>query len=202
MTTLQTNRPRRVCAAILALLTITVAPIELSAQAALSCPPYTPPAGPNLLRNTDFEQAGPCGVATWWLSPIQNNCGVRSAAGDWFIHTGKKLDSVATSLVPSALPIGGGGRMVSIQAAGVESGIWQAPPAGLKKVMASAWVFVRSGHVVMGVQAVTAGPYSWSTKTKEWELLRVCTDGSVPVDWFFIYNWAPAGAISRWKALN
>ena len=83
--------------------------------------------------------------------------------------------------------------MIAVRAGGNEGGIYQtvATPA---KVMFSAWVFVNKGHVVIGTHAmVNQGPYSWSTKIGEWEQLRVCTDGSYPPGWFFIYNQDPTG---------
>lgn len=169
------------------------APIQLSGQSAGSCPDYVLPGGPNLLRNPDFELTGPCGLSTWWLGPNLHNCGVRSAARDWTIHSSNDDDPVWTTHLPSTLPIGGGARMIRIQAQGNESGVFQPLPGGLKKVIATVWVYVRTGRIVLGVQAMTIGPYAWSTKVNQWEQLRVCTNGAVPVDTFFVYNENPAG---------
>jgi hypothetical protein len=95
---------------------------------------------------------------------------------------------------PSTLPIGGMGRMFHIQAQGPESGVFQPfqMPNGAHSIMFSVWVTVVSGQVAIGTNAmVNVGPYAWSSKTGEWEELRVCTNGS-PVDMLFIYNenWA------------
>ena len=162
------------------------------AQAALQCPPYSPPAGPNLVLNPDFETVGPCGAVTQWAMG-NGNCGTNSAALNWNIHSSNQQTFIATAWVQTSLPIGGQAKMLRIVAKGNESGVWQTLPAGLTKVMATAWVNVRRGHVVMQATAGTTGPNSWNSKMNEWEELRVCTDGTVPVDTILVYTEDPTG---------
>src|SRR5437660_8692281 len=72
----------------------------LAAQCGVSCPPYTPPPGPNLLKNPDFDAVGPCGSMTWW-SMGNGNCPadpIASAAQDWKIHSSNSGDMVRTYL--------------------------------------------------------------------------------------------------------
>ena len=59
--------------------------------------------------------------------------------------------------------------------------------------MFQVWVYVRKGHVAIQANGGTTGPAAWSAKTNQWEELRVCTDGTVPVDIFLIYNEDPGG---------
>ena len=167
-------------------------PVRLAAQCGGDCPPFTPPSGPNLLANPDFEIVGPCGGFTWWFQN-QGNCGTNSAADVWQTHSSNQGALLRTTSVASTLPIGGQARMLRIIAGGNEGGVFQSVPLGPVKVMASVWVFVRRGHVVLGTDFATVGRYSWNTKVGEWELLRVCTDGSFSVDGFFVYNEDPAG---------
>ncbi|HEY7096623.1 MAG TPA: hypothetical protein VH437_07865 [Terriglobales bacterium] len=181
----------------LLILTLTLAmPCYLAAQANPTCPPFTPPPDPNLLVNPDFNTVGPCGTHTAWKMG-NSTCPsdpTASAAANWTIHSDNFGNLIRTALVTSTLPIGGGARMLRIHSDGSESGVFQTLPIGLTKVVGSAWVYVRKGHVVMQATAGLSGPSSWSTKTKEWELLRVCTDGFVPVDTFLVYNEDPAGS--------
>jgi hypothetical protein len=164
----------------------------LYAQCGIACPPFTPPTGPNLLTNPDFEIAGACPF-TWWFQG-NGNCGTNAAVQGWNIHSSNSGAAVVTTLMPTTLPLGGGTKMIHIITGGNEGGIWQQLPAGLTKVTASAWVFVRRGHVVMQSNGGNTGPSSWSTTTNQWEFLRVCTDGSVPVNMFIVYNEDPAGS--------
>jgi hypothetical protein len=121
------------------------------------------------------------------------NCGLASAALDWNTHSSNQGALIVTQQFASTLPIGGQTKMVHIAARGNEAGVWQSLPAGLTQVMVSAWVNVRRGHVVLQATAGNTGPASWNIKTNEWELLRVCTDGTVPVDTIVIYNEDPSG---------
>jgi hypothetical protein len=100
-------------------------------------------------------------------------------------------------MVPSTLLLGGAPRMLHIlQRHGGEGGIFQPLPPGLQKVVASAWVYVRRGHVVLQANSGNLGPSSWSTKHDEWELLRVCVDtaNGTPINWFIVWNEDPNGA--------
>ena len=91
------------------------------------------------------------------------------------------------------MPGPGGGRMLAVRAGGNEGGVYQLlnTPA---KVMFSVWVWVNRGKVVIGSHAmVNQSPYAWSTKTNEWEQLRICTNGANPTGMFFVYNQDPTG---------
>jgi hypothetical protein len=172
---------------------------QLSAQCPNSCPPYTPPNGPNLLQNPDFDTVGPCGTFTWWWQG-SSGCAANplsSAAQAWNVHSSNQGDYISIQMVPSTLPIGGSPRMLHIvQRQGGEGGIYQVLPLGLTKVMASAWVFVRRGHVVLQANGGATGPSSWNSKYGEWELLRVCVDtaNGTPINWFIVWNEDPNGA--------
>ena len=103
---------------------------------------------------------------TWWFQN-QGNCSLNSAADGWQTHSSNQGALLRTVSVASTLPIGGQSKMLR--------------------------VLVRRGHVVLGTDFASVGAYSWNTKIGEWELLRVCTDGSFNVDGFFVYNEDPAG---------
>jgi hypothetical protein len=170
-------------------------PTQGAGQCPGACPPFTPPTGPNLLLNSGFDNVGPC-VSTWYLNG-SGNCGVNSSAANWNIHSDNYGNLISTSLVsPTTLPqaIGGKFRMLHVQARGAESGVYQSLPVGLTKVVASVWVYVNYGHVVLQANSGPGGPSSWSTKTQEWEQLRICTDGSTPVERLVVWNEDPHGA--------
>ena len=136
------NISRTWLSVISAVATMWVSHGQLAAQCGVSCPPYTPPSGPNLLANPDFDFVGPCGTATWWVSGGGSCLSdlTASAAKGWTIHSSNGGDMVRTYLVASTLPIGGGARMLHILTGGNEGGVWQRLPNGLTKVMATAWV--------------------------------------------------------------
>ena len=83
--------------------------------------------------------------------------------------------------------------MLHITSGSNEGGVFQRLLNAPVKMMFSVWVKVRRGHVAIQAQGGNTGPVSWSTKTGEWEQLRICTDGTVPVDMLVIYNQDPAG---------
>jgi hypothetical protein len=133
------------------------------------------PAGPNLVKNPNFETVGPCGTFAW-TSYGSANCGFTSAAADWKLHGDNYGHPLRSYFVaPSDLPLSGYSGMLRIIAAGNESGVYQLLPAGLTKVVASVWVKVIKGHVAFQTNGGTTGPVSWSTKINEWELLRVAS---------------------------
>jgi hypothetical protein len=149
-----------------------------------ACPPYYFLNNVNYSANPSFET----GVST--MSGPPNTA---SAATGWKMHTSNSGAPITTARVATTAPGPSGSRMMAVFAGGNEGGIYQnvRTPA---KVMFSAWVWVNTGKVVIGTHAmVDQGPYAWSTKTHEWEQLRVCTDGSYPPGWFFIYNQNPTG---------
>ena len=152
-----------------------------------ACPPYFFLNNINYSVNPSFE-VGP-GFASWPPGPTPTP----SAATGWYMHSSNDSATVMTQLVPTNVPGPGGSRMLLVRAGSNEGGVYQIlnTPA---KVMFSAWVKVNVGKVVIGTHAmVNQGPYSWSTKIGEWEQLRVCTNGSFPPGWFFIYNQAVGG---------
>jgi hypothetical protein len=171
---------------------------NLPAQCTSVCPPMSFLSNVNFAGNPDLEAAGPCGLYAW-IANGGGNCilaGVPwSAAQLWRLHGDNLARPVQSWWEPSTLPIGGMVRMLHIKAQGNESGVYQpfVMPVGANSVMFSVWVKVITGHVIIGTNAmVNVGPYAWSTKTGEWEELRVCTNGS-PVNMLFIYNANLAG---------
>ena len=165
------------------------------AAAATAGPPFGF-VGPITVKNASFEQVGPNGSPTTWNPGDPTP--PPSAAKAWFMHTDNFGASVTSELVPTSVPGPGGGKMLHFIAGGNEGGVYQDLrqyyPAGVPaSVMFSVWVLVRSGHVAVQPNGGTSGPVAWSTKVGEWEQLRVCTDGTVPVDLMVIYNQDPAG---------
>ena len=158
-----------------------------SAGAAASCPPYSFVTQVNHAANPSFE-VGP-GHATWppGASPIP------SAATGWHMHTRDAGAPITTDRVATTAPGPAGQRMLAVRATSTEAGVYQVrnTPA---KVMFSVWVRVAAGRVVIGANAMVGmTPYSWSTKLNEWEQLRVCTDGTNPTGYFYVYNQDPRG---------
>jgi hypothetical protein len=178
-------------------LTLLVIPLaaELAPQCATVCPPQSFRSNQNFGNNPEFEFAGPCGAVAW-IANGAGNCilgGIPwSAAQGWRLHGDNARHLVQSTWEPTTLPFGGIGRMLHIRAGGPESGVYQPfqMPNAANSIMFSVWVKVMSGQVVIGTNS-TAPPYAWSTKTGEWEQLRVCTSGTA-VDWLFVYNanWA------------
>ena len=195
----QLNAKKRISELSLTALSICVLaatiPTGLPGQTALACPAFSPP-GPNLLQNPDLETVGPCGPATWWKMGVGSCPGnlTASAAQGWTTHSSNQGALIKTSLVTSSLPIGGLTKMLHIVTGGNEGGVFQLAPTGLTKIMFSAWVFVRTGHVLLLANSNNTGPYSWNSKVGEWELLRICTDGTVPVNLIGVLNVDAAGS--------
>lgn len=161
-------------------------PTTMDAGAALSCPPQSFVTGINLATNPSFESGG--GPVSYPPGPNPPP----SAAAGWFMHTSNQNAPVASARVTTTVPGPGGARMLAFRAGGNEGGVYQyisTPP----RVMFSAWVYVRSGQVQLGVNGASTGPHTFSTKQNEWEQLRICTDGSVPTGYFFIVNQDPSG---------
>ena len=172
----------------------TLAPLQSAhadTGAAIHCPPYSFANNINYAPNPGFEIAGPDGPLTSWQNGDPTPA--PSAAAGWYMHSSNSGARVISELVTTHAPGPNGARMLRFVAGGNEGGIYHIlnnPPA---KVMFSAWVFVRYGRAELQVDALTQGPVAWTTKTGEWEQLRVCTDGSVAANWFLIYNQDPRG---------
>src|SRR5262249_1999218 len=155
------------------------------------CPPFSFVNNKNLVKNPSFENVGPNGSPTTWHNgdPVPPP----SAAAHWTMHSSNSGATVRSELVPTNVPGNGGAKMLHFVAGGNEGGVFQQVPDAPAKLMFSAWVFVKSGHVAMQPNAGTTGPAAWSERTGEWEQLRVCTDGSVPTGFFAVVNEDPTG---------
>ena len=169
-------------------------PLAASADhgAALQCPPQAGLIGPNLAPNASFESVGPNGSSTQWQ--LGDPLPAHSAAANWQMHTNNAGALVRSSLIKTHAPGPNGARMLHFIARGSESGIFTpvaSPPND--KMMFSVFVFVNRGFVTIQASGGLSGPYASSTKTGEWEQLRVCTDGTVPIDTLVIYNQHPRG---------
>ena len=154
-----------------------------------TCPPMGFLNTTNHVLNPSFEKADHGGTN-------------HSAAAQWFTHTDNQNDPISTSLIATTVPHGTdpgeGTRMIHIDAVGNESGVYQPLPVGLihSKLMFSAWVYVKSGHVTMQLGSFVGSPNGWSTKHNQWEELRVCSNGNpnAPAqDSIFIVNEDPTG---------
>jgi hypothetical protein len=165
--------------------------LEPGPAAATSCPPYSFVNNTNLAKNPSFEVPGPNGPSTTWQMGGPDM--PPSAANNWFMHSSNQRATVSSNLVPTNVPGTGGSKMIHFIAGGNEGGIYQRLESSPAKLMFSAWVFVRRGHVVLQPNGGNQGPSSWSTKLGEWEQLRVCNDGTLPTGYFAIWNEDPAG---------
>ena len=125
-----------------------------------------------------------------------------SAAANWFQHTDNIGSPISTQLTTTTVPHGTdpgeGVKMIHVDAGGSEGGVYQVLPAGLEhaKLMFSAWVYVRKGHVAIQLGSFVGGPAGWSTKHNQWEELRVCSNGNPDApaqDAIAIYNEDPNG---------
>ena len=155
------------------------------------CPPATfDPNAPNLLRNSSFEVAGPRGVSA---NIFGRNGAVdtRSAAADWTMHTSNDRAPVRTELIKSNR-FGSGASMLHITAGSNEGGVYQLferDDHGPELVVASVWVYVKRGRVVLatGNEGVTP-TYALNGTFNSWEKLTACSDGSTTNNWFVIYS--------------
>jgi hypothetical protein len=170
-------------ASVLAPLTSNAAP-----AAATICPPFSFVTNVNLAVNPSFEK---CGPATKWQQGGPTPA--PSAASDWIMHSSNNGAPVFSECVTTHAPGPNGAKMLHFIAGAQEGGIFQLLPSAPQKVMFSAWVFVKRGHVVIQPNGGTTGPAAWSSKLGEWEELRVCTDGTVATDALVIYNEDPKG---------
>lgn len=167
-------------------------------SAASQCPGFSISAT-NMATNPGFELAAanvPAGGSTCWQ--IGDAVPANSAAAGWLMHSSNDGARVCSRLVESTTPGPNGRRMLAFRAGGNEGGIYQdvrgiVDPA--RAYMFSAWVFVRSGKVGMSGTGSVGGPSSFTTKTGEWEQLRVCTNSLAVTDILTIYNQDPAGGV-------
>jgi hypothetical protein len=143
-------------------------------------------------QNSNFSFVGPTGIATNHVGPMPAG-GTPSGAQDWRAHNSNAGAVINTNLMGSTGP--DGGRMLQVRTLGNEGGVFQKfNPAGEKKVLVTAWVYVMKGQVQLGLgkdgftsQAVM------STKINQWEKLSIVSDGNTENNWVWVYNQAPAG---------
>lgn len=161
------------------------------------CPPagFDPNAA-NLLQNASFEEAGPRGRSANIVGR-DGALDTRSAAAEWTMHTVNNQANVTTELVKSNR-LGGGASMLHVTAGSNEGGVYQLfarDNHGPRLVVASVWVFVKRGRVVLatGNQGVTP-TYTLNGTFGRWELLQACSDGNTTNSWFVIYSTAVEGS--------
>lgn len=178
------------------------------------CPPRDW-IGQNLAFNPSFEKGAPLGQ---WKNCPAPTCTVEqdSAAAGWIVHTHQLPGStpahplgsgIRTRLVLTNVPPGTepsqGQRMLQVVADTGETGVYQrfghAQLSSLKapkKLMISAWVFVKRGQVYVSANAGPDGPgaYSYRLQLNQWVQLRGCTDSARPDTYVLIWNQAPNGA--------
>ncbi len=162
-----------------------------------ACPPPEFDANAsNLLRNSSFEEAGPRGRSASFPGRDGAEDDARSAAAHWTMHTANPA-TVTTRLVKSQR-LGTGALMLHISAGSNEGGVYQLfarDDHGPRRVVASVWVFVRRGRVVLATGNEGITPYSsFSTTTGQWEQLRLCSDGTTTNNWFVVYSTAVEGS--------
>lgn len=194
MTTHHTQALRLLAAA--SALALASAAAVAQSSAASQCPGFSI-SPTNVAINPGFELPAanvPAGEATCWQ--LGDALPAHSAAAGWQMHTSNDGARVCSRLVDSTTPGPNGRRMLAFRAGGNEGGIYQdvrriVDPA--RAYMFSAWVFVRSGKVGLSGTGSVGGPSSFSTKTGEWEQLRVCTNSRAVTDILSIYNQDPAG---------
>jgi hypothetical protein len=169
--------------------------------AATACPPSSFINDQNLAANPSFEDVGENGSPSTCSAP----CTIlkESAADAWTMHTDNFGSSISTRLEPHSIlgnkrvPYGTdpkrGANMLHVIAGGGEGGVYQINRALPSKLMFQVWVYVLKGQVAIQPHGGNVGPVAWSTKTGQWEELRVCTDGTVPTNALVIYNQARGG---------
>ncbi len=156
-----------------------------------ACPPANFDANaPNLLTNPGFETVGKRG-RTASFSGRDGANDTRSAAANWTMHTSNDLATVTTELVKTNR-VGGDAAMLHVIAGSNEGGVYQLfdrDDHGPMRVVASIWVYVRRGRVVLATGNEGRTPtYALSTTTGRWEQLHACSDGKETNNWFVIYS--------------
>ena len=155
------------------------------------CPPIGFDANaPNLLRNASFEDVGPRGASAR-IFGRNGAVDTRSAAADWTMHTSNNSAPVITEVIKSNR-LSSGASMLHVTAGSNEGGVYQLfdrDNEGPTLVVASVWVFVKRGRVVLatGNQGVTP-TYALNGTFNSWEKLTACSDGSTTNNWFVIYS--------------
>jgi hypothetical protein len=161
------------------------------------CPPPGFDANaPNLLRNASFEETGPRGASAS-IFGRKGSVDTRSAAADWTMHTSNDRAQVTTEVIKSNRLVGGA-SMLHITAGSNEGGVYQLfdrDDHGPTLVVASVWVYVKRGRVVLatGNEGVTP-TYTLNGTFGTWEKLTACSDGNATNNWFVIYSTAVEGS--------
>ncbi len=181
-----TSNATTMLGSVLSITLASIYPAMAAPTAAAVCPPQAFADAVNRAANPSFEVFGPFGGTS--SCPFPCTIEKESAASGWFMHTDNAHNAISTSLVnPSTVPFGtdpsAGQRMLRVVARGAEGGVFQrlqAPRTG--KLMVSTWVYVVRGRVAMVVNSTNLGPAAWSSKTGQWEQLRVCNSAGVPIE--------------------
>lgn len=194
------NATARHAACLSALAAAILSPAYAQSPAASACPDYSFPGGsppPNLAANPSFETAAagvPVGTVTCW--PRSSD---QSAAAKWLMHSNNPPNSapVCSALVPADPHIGPTGHyMLAVKAGANEGGVYQGLTLDPSKAyMFSVWVKVLKGKVAIQSRGMVGGPVSWTTKTGEWEQLRVCTNSRTNTDMMVVFNQDPNGGV-------
>lgn len=188
------RHPARRATCLLAALAITWPGAHAASPAASACPDYFFLSG-NLALNDSFETPKSGTIAgddVCWQAgdaPLPT-----SAAAEWLMHTSNNSAPVCSRLRRTNVPGPGGAFMLEFKAGSSEGGVYQnqaLDPA--RAYMFSVWVKVRSGQVAIQSRASTGGPVAWTSKTGEWEQLRVCTNSLIDTNQLVIYNQAATG---------
>jgi hypothetical protein len=162
--------------------------LEQHSQRGAARPPI---AAHNLLQNPDFDLARPSEPPPLAGSGV----GGLSAAEYWTLWNNP--DAVTTTrLEPTTRP-GRSGRMLRIETTAPACGLvqqWAATDTGPVASIASAWVFVIRGSVVLGSgNGGNTGADTASTSQGRWELLEAAS-GRSPVNELIIYAADAEGA--------
>ena len=168
--------------------------VQAQSPAASACPDQAI-SPDNLAANPSFELPAvgvPLGEFACWQSG--DAVPAQSAAAGWQMHTDNAGARVCSRLMPGGAPGPSGRRMLAFQATSTEGGLYQAQALDPSKAyMFSVWVLVRSGQVVIQSRGFIGGPVAWTSKTGEWEQLRVCTNSLANTDALVVFNQAAGG---------
>lgn len=187
------QRPMHVLAAA-AVWASCVAAAHAASPAASACPDQAF-LSDNLAVNPSFEMPATAvapGSSICWEGG--SAASTQSAAAGWQMHTDNAGARVCSRLVAGSAPGPGGRRMLAFRAGGQEGGIYQSQGLDPRKAyMFSIWVLARSGQVAIATRGMIGGPVAWTTKTGEWEQLRVCTNSLTNTDLLSVYNQTAGG---------
>jgi hypothetical protein len=161
-----------------------------------TCLVSTPASANNLLSNPGFETPA-TGVTPGTPVTYPSLCsGGTSAADTWRVWVNSCNSYMSTDLLPSTLP-GGGNYMIEVTTNGYANGIWQQylpTNTGPTSVFGSAWVYVISGCVGIGVgNDGNTAPSASTCVTDQWIDLTTLNSQS-PGNEFIVYTTLASGA--------